>query len=112
MSFPRHGQIYQSDVDAKPGPSLRSGPGHRFDESATGYSLAGWSPPEPASASPAVIHAQGSGGWRQPPPDEGWGIFDRRNGEFSTGVDTSGDSVVYAMPKLKQTPKKRALEHC
>ena len=28
---------------------------HRLDESAAGYSLAGWSPPEPASASPAAL---------------------------------------------------------
>jgi len=28
---------------------------HRFDESAAGYSLAGWSPPEPASTSPADL---------------------------------------------------------
>jgi hypothetical protein len=27
-------------------------PAHRLDESPVGYSLAGWSPPEPASASP------------------------------------------------------------
>ena len=23
----------------------------------------------------------------KPPPHEGWGIFDRNNGEFSTGID-------------------------
>ena len=27
-------------------------PAHRLDDSPAGYSLAGWSPPEPASASP------------------------------------------------------------
>ena len=30
---------------------------HRFDESSVGYSLAGWSPPEPASALPTVNHS-------------------------------------------------------
>ena len=35
---------------------------HRFDESPAGYSLAGWSPPEPASASPAQssMHQNGA----------------------------------------------------
>ena len=57
MSFLRHREIYRSD-----GLDLRwSGaqsaplhaPTHRFDEFPTGYSLAGCSPAEPASASPA-----------------------------------------------------------
>ena len=30
-------------------------PAHRLDESPAGYSLAGWSPPEPASASPTGL---------------------------------------------------------
>ena len=54
MSFFRHKEIFRSDVD-----SFHSGetaetasPSHRLDESPAGYSLAGWSPPEPASASP------------------------------------------------------------
>jgi len=54
MSFFMHKEIFRSDVD-----SLHSGetvetisPAHRLDESPAGYSLAGWSPPEPASASP------------------------------------------------------------
>ena len=37
------------------GLSGRAPRAHRFDESAAGYSLAGWSPPEPASASPADL---------------------------------------------------------
>jgi len=91
MSFLRHAQIYRSDAVAKPGPAVSRCPGHhRLDESAIGYSLAGCSPAEPASASPTIIHAQKSGGWRQPPLDEGWGLFDRRFGEFSSGLDTSG----------------------
>ena len=57
MSFPRHEGIFRSD-----GLGLgRSGaqserlhaPTHRLDEFPTGYSSAGWSPPEPVSASPA-----------------------------------------------------------
>jgi len=32
---------------------------HRLDESPAGYSLGGWSPPEPASASPAEDHCEG-----------------------------------------------------
>ena len=52
MSFPRHGEIYPSD-----GGSTLAGrtPAHRLDEFPTGYSLAGCSPAEPASASPAVL---------------------------------------------------------
>ena len=61
--------------------------------SRTGYSLAGCSPAEPASASPAGIHALPTGRNSQPPPDGGWGIFDRRFGEFSTGVDSTGVTV-------------------
>ena len=57
MSFPRHEGIFRSDGRG----SCRSGarserlhaPTHRLDEFPTGYSSAGWSPPEPASASPA-----------------------------------------------------------
>src|SRR5260221_87708 len=60
---------------------------HRLDESAASYSSAGWSPPEPASASPAGIHSE-SGSRHCKPPGKGWGIFDRRNEEFSTGVDS------------------------
>src|SRR4051794_2612574 len=60
---------------------------HRLDESAASYSSAGWSPPEPASASPAGTYSDSSSRNCKPPPGEGWGIFDRRNEEFSTGVD-------------------------
>jgi hypothetical protein len=61
---------------------------HRLNESAASYSSAGWSPPEPASASPAESHSQSISRNCKPPPHEGWGIFDRRNEEFSTGVDS------------------------
>ena len=57
MSFPSHEGIFRSDGRG----SCRSGarserlhaPTHRLDEFPTGYSSAGWSPPQPASASPA-----------------------------------------------------------
>ena len=59
MSFFRHGEIFRSDEKR-----LRSGepteadsPAHRLDESPTGYSSAGCSPAEPASASPAEGHS-------------------------------------------------------
>lgn len=49
MSFPRHREIYPSDGGA----SREAGiPPHRLDEIQAGYSFAGWSPPETASASP------------------------------------------------------------
>jgi hypothetical protein len=59
LSFIRHEQIYQSDVLSEDPGRSRFGfaPGfHRFDEFATGYSLAGCTPAEPASASPIVFH--------------------------------------------------------
>jgi putative transposase len=49
MSFWRHEKIYRSDNEK---PTEVGSPHHRVDESSVGYSLAGWSPPEPASASP------------------------------------------------------------
>jgi hypothetical protein len=51
MSFPRHPEIFPSDGGASP---AANAPAHRLDEFPAGYSLAGWSPPEPTSASPAV----------------------------------------------------------
>ena len=58
MSFPRHEGIFRSDGRG----SCRSGarserlhaPTHRLDEFPTGYSSAGWSPPEPASVPPQL----------------------------------------------------------
>ena len=75
MSFPRHGEIYRSDVVFKtiedwgpgaasrwsaPEPSQRTRPKGRAplivrDEFPVGYSLAGCSPAEPASASPTTL---------------------------------------------------------
>src|SRR3954469_8165002 len=51
MSFLRHGEIYPP-MDG--GPAV-PGPAHRLDGFPTGYSLAGCSPAEPASASPASL---------------------------------------------------------
>ena len=61
MSFFRHREIYRSDVDSfESGETAETAsPAHRLDESPAGYSLAGWSPPEPASASPADDHSGG-----------------------------------------------------
>ena len=61
MSFFRHGEIYR--WDGKPGSergelNLSNSPIH-IDESPTGYSLAGCSPAEPDSASPANGYSQG-----------------------------------------------------
>jgi putative transposase len=58
LSFFRHREIYQSDVGSKSErePAKTDSPDHRLDESPAGYSLAGCSPAEPASASPAGKH--------------------------------------------------------
>jgi len=66
------------------------------DESAASYSLAGCTPALPASALPAVVNPEPAGWNCQPPPHKGWGISDRRYGEFSTGVDTIGFIVAAA----------------
>jgi putative transposase len=61
MSFFRHAEIFQSDVgfQIEGEPAETGSPDHRLDESPADYSLAGWSPPEPASASPAEDHCDG-----------------------------------------------------
>ena len=58
MSFFRHEEIYRSDVASKVEgePAETGSPDHRLDESPAGYSLAGCSPAEPASASPTEDH--------------------------------------------------------
>jgi putative transposase len=62
VSFSRHEEIYRSGKRPRGRPRKRHGepvspasPAHRIDESPAGYSLAGWSPPEPASASPTGL---------------------------------------------------------
>jgi hypothetical protein len=47
--FSRHGEIFPSDGAQTLGSNA---PAHRLDESPVGYSLSGWSPPVPGSASP------------------------------------------------------------
>jgi transposase InsO family protein len=60
MSFFRHGEIYRWNKTQGNGePNQSSSPPHSIDESPVGYSLAGWSPPEPASASPTVGYSGG-----------------------------------------------------
>jgi putative transposase len=63
MSFFRHREIYRSDVGfkAEGEPAETGFPDHRLDESPAGYSSAGCSPAEPASASPAEDHCDGKG---------------------------------------------------
>jgi hypothetical protein len=50
MSFLRHEEIFRSDVGFNRKPTEADSLDHRLDESPAGYSLAGWSPPEPTSA--------------------------------------------------------------
>jgi putative transposase len=59
MSFFRHPEIYRSEAKTLQNgkPTEAGSPDHRLDESPAGYSLAGWTPPEPASASPAGDHS-------------------------------------------------------
>jgi transposase InsO family protein len=61
MSFFRHGEIYPPDARRKTGSDLGAPLPALIgtDESPTGYSLAGCSPAEPDSASPAIDYPQG-----------------------------------------------------
>jgi transposase InsO family protein len=61
MSFFRHEEIFRSDVGftVNGEPTEVGSPDHRLDESPAGYSSVGWSPPEPASASPAGDEVEG-----------------------------------------------------
>ena len=60
-SFFRHKEIFRSDVGfpINGEPTEAGSPDHRLDESPAGYSSAGWSPPEPTSASPAEDNFEG-----------------------------------------------------
>jgi hypothetical protein len=55
----------------------------------------------PASASPAGFYLPFTSQNCKPPPHEGWGIFNRNNGEFSTGIDTKLTilDVIAGLPK-------------
>ena len=64
VSFPRHGEIYRSWKRRRGRPRKADGepvqpgpPTHPIDESPVGYSLTGWSPPEPGAASPTVTES-------------------------------------------------------
>jgi hypothetical protein len=92
MSFLRHGQIYRPM-----GSSLRAGgeavfcyapATHRLDESAAGYSLAGCSPAEPASASPADTIFIPSAETVNRHRHRDGGFFDQQNEDFSIGIDS------------------------
>jgi hypothetical protein len=84
MSFPRHGQIYQSDVLFRPRNEAVSGfaPGLIVLMSLLPLFLGRL----PASASPAESHSDSISRNCKPPPGGGWGIFDRRNEEFSAAL--------------------------
>jgi putative transposase len=65
VSFLRHGEIYRSIKRPRGRPRKQTGepvspssPAHRIDESPVGYSLAGCSPAEPASASPTGAESE------------------------------------------------------
>ena len=55
LSFMRHEEIYQSDGSNRKRPPSGGLTNHRVDESPTGYSSPGWSPPLPDSASPVSV---------------------------------------------------------
>jgi putative transposase len=64
MSFFRHEEIYRPmwhSLRRSLGATTNAAPTHRLDEFPVGYSSAGWSPPEPASASPADHDSGGDG---------------------------------------------------
>ena len=62
MSFFRHEEIFRPMWDSSwrsLGATTAAAPTHRLDEFPAGYSSAGWSPPEPASASPTEDNVTG-----------------------------------------------------
>ena len=61
MSFLRHEEIYHSDVIQRGRETAALS--HRCDEFPAGYSSAGCSPAEPASASPAKFSLGGPAKW-------------------------------------------------
>jgi len=80
---------------------------HRIDEFATGYSSAGCTPAEPASASPAGFIFTPIGWSCKPSPPKGGGIFDRQNEEFSVGIDSCGKDRQGLFQVIRLTVKKR-----
>jgi putative transposase len=59
MSFFRHAEIFRNEGSLGELAATNSPAAHPFDESPAGYSSAGWSPPEPASASPTEEYSEG-----------------------------------------------------
>jgi RNA-directed DNA polymerase len=61
----------------------------------------------PASASPAGFCVPSASRICKPPPREGWGIFDRYKGEFSTGIDTAEflEGIQYSLRTKTYQPK-------
>src|SRR5208282_5122492 len=80
MSLLRHGEIYPSDGGAI---DIDRAPAHRWDEFPAGYSLAGCSPAEPASASPAGAYSEVQSYRRS-------SVFHRTADSVLTGCLTSG----------------------
>src|SRR5260370_8562923 len=80
MSLFRHEEIYPSDGGAI---AVDRAPAHRWDEFPAGYSLAGCSPAEPASASPAEGHFAVQSYRRS-------SVFHRTANSVLTGCLTSG----------------------
>src|SRR6185437_2513503 len=114
--FLRHGQIYQSDVqlnDSGRGPFRLRPESHRLDEFAASYSSAGCTPAVPASASPAGFYVPSASRNCKPPLDQGWGIFNRHNEEFSTGVDTGRAGPIERGSKwLSSAPAFTLCQNC
>jgi hypothetical protein len=82
MSFLRHGKIYHFDEGAIPRDHALP---HRNDEFPAGYSLAGCTPAEPASASPVGSHLAGK-------PVRGTIEFQRTAGSVLTVCLSPGDN--------------------
>ena len=87
MSFLRHQQIYRPMLLFSKRDSFATVPLSSCDESAAGYSLASCTPALLASASPAFAIVKPIAGNHQPPLIQSWGIFTRRYGDSSAGVD-------------------------
>ena len=89
MSFPRHWQIYQSDdcFGSPDGAVSGSAPSFIVSMSLGQLFLGGLVSTRAHLRFTSRFYLPLPGWNYQPPPARGWGIFDRYNGEFSTGVD-------------------------
>jgi len=93
MSFLRHGEIYPP-MRARPLPTAP--PTHRLDEFPAGYSLAGCSPAEPASASPADAHSEVQSYRRS-------SVFHRTATSVLTGCLTPGGRLIACLTKPRRS---------